>query len=220
MKDVGVVVDCTVIHINLPAGRLEFGEKYFSGKHHIYCVKIEVGVNPRIGTACTLSSVNTGSTHDFNIFKDLYPQFQALLGGSKVLADSAFIGARAEIDAIISKPVGTPHLASRHVIVKRFFGRLKTLFAVFLRPRPFEVFRVGSYFSVACCLVNFHILHNPLTAKDSEANRRFVNDLHFNYLNRMRAKKVTNDKYRAKLKNRMNPDLQLTPGVTFLLAKI
>ncbi|KAH7826310.1 putative DDE superfamily endonuclease [Monocercomonoides exilis] len=183
MKNDGVVVDCTVIPINRPAGRLEFGEKYYSGKHHIYCVKIEVGVNPRIGTACTLSSVNTGSTHDFNIFKDHYPQFQALLGGSKVLADSAFIGARAEIDAIISKPVGTPHLASRRVIVERFFGRLKTLFAVFRHPWPFEVFRVGSYFSVACCLANFHILHNPLTEKDSEANRRFVKDLHINYFN-------------------------------------
>ncbi|KAH7815516.1 uncharacterized protein MONOS_7421 [Monocercomonoides exilis] len=60
MKEVGLVVDCTVIPTNRPGGRLEFGKKYFSGKHHMNCEKAEVGVNPRIGTASTISSIYTG----------------------------------------------------------------------------------------------------------------------------------------------------------------
>eukprot|EP00770_Monocercomonoides_exilis_P015973 MONOS_15924.1-p1 / transcript=MONOS_15924.1 / gene=MONOS_15924 / organism=Monocercomonoides_exilis_PA203 / gene_product=unspecified product / transcript_product=unspecified product / location=Mono_scaffold01409:8429-9705(-) / protein_length=291 / sequence_SO=supercontig / SO=protein_coding / is_pseudo=false len=122
-ENVGVVVDCTVIPINRPGGKLEYGKKYFSGKHHMYCVKSEVGVNPRLGTVSTVSSVYTGSTHDFTIFKDHYPTFQSQLGGAKILADSAYIGAKPELEAIITKPVGTPELASHRVVVERFFGR-------------------------------------------------------------------------------------------------
>ncbi|KAH7826392.1 putative DDE superfamily endonuclease [Monocercomonoides exilis] len=134
MKEVGIVLDCTVIPTNRPGGRLEFGKKYYSGKHHIYCVKVEVGVNPKVGTASTISSIYSGSTHDFTIFKEHYPTFVQKLGGAKILADSAFKGAKPELGAIITKPVGTSELASHRVIVERFFGRLQTLFSVFRHP--------------------------------------------------------------------------------------
>ncbi|KAH7832344.1 uncharacterized protein MONOS_10037 [Monocercomonoides exilis] len=51
--------------------------------------------------------------------------------------------------AIITKPVGTPELATHRVIVERFFDRLKTLFSVFRRQLPFEVERVGDYFYIS-----------------------------------------------------------------------
>ncbi|KAH7815506.1 putative DDE superfamily endonuclease [Monocercomonoides exilis] len=105
MNDVAIVLDCTVLPINRPGGSLMNGKKFYSGKHHIYCVKVEVGVNPAVGTACTISSVHTGSTHDFTVFKEHYPLFKDQLKGSKILADSAYIGAKPELDAIITKPV-------------------------------------------------------------------------------------------------------------------
>ncbi|KAH7832343.1 putative DDE superfamily endonuclease [Monocercomonoides exilis] len=134
MKEVGIVLDCTVIPTNRPGGRLEFGKKYYSGKHHIYCVKADVGVNHKVGTASTISSIYSGSTHDFTFFKEHYSTFVQKLGGVKILADSANMGAKPELGAIITKPVGTPELASHRVIVERFFGRLKTLFSVFRHP--------------------------------------------------------------------------------------
>ncbi|KAH7817337.1 putative DDE superfamily endonuclease [Monocercomonoides exilis] len=133
MKEICLVVDCTVIPTNRSRGRQEFLKKYFSGMHHIFCVKAEVEVYPRIGTASTISSIYTKSTHDFTIFKDHNRIFVPKLGKSKILADSAFIGARTDIDAIVTDPVGTPELATHRVIVERFFGRLKTLFSIFRR---------------------------------------------------------------------------------------
>ncbi|KAH7825432.1 putative DDE superfamily endonuclease [Monocercomonoides exilis] len=219
MRDVGVVVDCTVLPINRPAGSLQFGTKFFSGKHHIYCVKAEVGVYPRTGTASTVSSIHTGSTHDFSIFKEHFPQFKAQLGGSKVLADSAYIGARADLDAYITKPVGTPQLASRRVIVERYFGRLKTLFAVFRHNWPFQVEKIADYFIVTCALTNFHILHNPLTGLDCEANQRFINERYLITTRKTEARRLVNDRYRAKLKNRLNPEASPTSRITVLLAE-
>ncbi|KAH7822208.1 putative DDE superfamily endonuclease [Monocercomonoides exilis] len=150
MKDVGIVLDCTVIPTNRPGGRLEYGKKFFSGKHHIYCVKAEVGVNPKVGTASTISAIYSGSTHDYVILKEHYPLFESKLEGSKILADSAYIGARPNLDAIITKPVGTQKLASHRVIVERFFGRMKTLFSIFRKPWIFEIDRIADYFNVAC----------------------------------------------------------------------
>ncbi|KAH7815507.1 putative DDE superfamily endonuclease [Monocercomonoides exilis] len=216
MKEVGLVLDCTVIPTNRPGGRLEYGKKFYSGKHHIYCVKVEVGVNPRIGTACTISHVQTGSTHDFVLFKDHLPQFESQLGGAKILADSAYIGARPELGAIISKPVGTPELASKRVIVERFFGRLKTLFAVFRRPWPFEVERVAEYFTIACCLTNFHILKNPLTAVDSDANSRFIGYLMQSHEKKVEAKRIANERYRVNMKKRLNPEAPTPSSITTL----
>ncbi|KAH7815639.1 putative DDE superfamily endonuclease [Monocercomonoides exilis] len=150
MNDVAIVLDCTVLPINKPGGSLMNCKKFYSGKHHIYCVNVEVGVNPAVGTACTISFVHTGSTHDFTVFKEHCPLFKDQLKGSKIQADSAYIGAKPELDAIITQLVGTQELASKRVIVERFFGRLKTLFPVFRRQWPFEPDRISDYFIVAC----------------------------------------------------------------------
>ncbi|KAH7832126.1 putative DDE superfamily endonuclease [Monocercomonoides exilis] len=148
MKEVGIVLDCTVIPTKRPGGRLEFVKKHLSRKHHIYCVKEEVRVNSKVGTARTISSIYSGSTHDFTIFKEHYHTFVQKLGGAKILADSAFIGAKPELGAIITKPIGTPELASHCVIFERFFDRYKTLFSVFRHPWVIEMERVGDYFSL------------------------------------------------------------------------
>ncbi|KAH7819228.1 putative DDE superfamily endonuclease [Monocercomonoides exilis] len=146
MKEVGIVVDCTVIPTNRPGGKLDNGKKFYSGKRHIYCVKAEVGVNPKVGTASTISSIYSGSTHDFTIFKEHYPTFVQKLGGAKILADIAFIGAEPELEAIITKPMETPEMATHRVIVERFFGRIKTLFTTFRKPWLFDAVMVADYF--------------------------------------------------------------------------
>ncbi|KAH7831302.1 putative DDE superfamily endonuclease [Monocercomonoides exilis] len=219
MKDVGIVLDCTVIPTNRPGGRLEYGKKFFSGKHHIYCVKAEVGVNPKVGRASTISAIYSGSTHDYVIFKEHYPLFESKLEGSKIQVDSAYIGARPDLDVIITKPVGTQELASHRVIVERFFGRMKTLFSIFRKPWIFETDRIADYFNVACCLTNFHILHNPLTAIDSQANSRFLDGMISDYLRKQEAKSLANERYLARLRNKLNPKDSLTPTITSLTAE-
>ncbi|KAH7822590.1 putative DDE superfamily endonuclease [Monocercomonoides exilis] len=216
MKDVGIVLDCTVIPICRPGGKLKEGKKFYSGKHHYYCVKVEVGVNPRMGTASTISEVYTGSTHDYSVFKEHYPKFQDKMEGSKILADSAYVGARPELGAVISKPVGTKEISSKRVIVERFFGRLKTLFSVFRHPWPFDVEKIGEYFFVACCLTNYHILQNPLTKKDEEANQRFLDSLVYDYLQKKEAKRIANERYNTKIKNKLNPGNMPAPRISSL----
>ncbi|KAH7817744.1 uncharacterized protein MONOS_5494 [Monocercomonoides exilis] len=122
MKEVALVLDCTVLPENKTGKEFNCGSDCFSGKYKIYCVKVEVGVNPKTGTASTVSKVHGGAVHDYVVFREHYSQFAAHLEGGKITADSAYIGATIELGTIITKPVWTPELAAHRVIVKRFFG--------------------------------------------------------------------------------------------------
>ncbi|KAH7829115.1 putative DDE superfamily endonuclease [Monocercomonoides exilis] len=110
---------CAIVPINRPSGKLADGMKFFSGKHHSYCVKVEIGVNPKNGLASTISDFYPGSVHDYEIFKNHYPTFSQHLKGSKIMADSAYMGAKAELGAIVTKPHGTPYLSKHRVIVEK-----------------------------------------------------------------------------------------------------
>ncbi|KAH7821277.1 uncharacterized protein MONOS_8985 [Monocercomonoides exilis] len=49
LQEVGLIMDCTIVPINRPSGKLADGMKFLSGKHYSYCVKVEIGVNPKNG---------------------------------------------------------------------------------------------------------------------------------------------------------------------------
>ncbi|KAH7829143.1 putative DDE superfamily endonuclease [Monocercomonoides exilis] len=123
LQEVGLIMGCTIVPIIRPSGKLTDGMKFISGKHHSYCVKVEIGVNPKNGLASTISDFFPGSVHDYEIFKNHYPTFSQHLKGSKIMADSAYMGAKAELVAIITKPHGTQYLSKHRVIAERFFGR-------------------------------------------------------------------------------------------------
>ncbi|KAH7822985.1 uncharacterized protein MONOS_12116 [Monocercomonoides exilis] len=160
MEEVALVLDCTVLLVNKTGKEFNCGSDCFSGKHKIYCVKVEVGVNPKTGTASTVSKVHGGAVHYYVVFREHYSQFAARLDGGKIMTDSAYIGAKSEFRAIITKPVGTLELAAHRVIVERFFGL--------------------------------------------EAKRQ--------------KKELANEKYRARLLNRLNPSSTPTSSVTSLHA--
>ncbi|KAH7832376.1 putative DDE superfamily endonuclease [Monocercomonoides exilis] len=196
MEEVALVLDCTVLPVNKTGKEFNCGSDCFSGKHKIYCVKVEVGVNPKTGTASTVSKVHGGAVHDYVVFREHYSQFAARLDGGKIMADSAYIGAKSELGAIITKPVGTPELAAHREIVERFFGRLKTLFTIFRRPWPLKISSIAEYFYVAFCLTNYHILQNPLSEEDFEANQLFLSDLITKAEQKRQKKELANEKYK------------------------
>ncbi|KAH7815635.1 putative DDE superfamily endonuclease [Monocercomonoides exilis] len=217
-EEVALVFDCSVFPVNKTGKEFNCGSDCFSGKHKIYCVKVEVGVNPKTGTASTVSKVHGGAVHDYVVFREHYSQFAARLDGGKIMADSAYVGAKSELGAIITKPVGTPELAAHRVNVERFFGRLKTLFTIFRRPWPLKISSIAEYFYVACCLTNYHILQNPLSEADFEANQLFLSDLIAKVEEKRQKKELANEKYRARLLNRLNPSSIPTSRVTSLHA--
>ena len=62
------ITDATVIQINTPSGDHSESKLYFSGKHKLYCLKIEASVYPS-GEACQWTKVYPDSTADVTIFR-------------------------------------------------------------------------------------------------------------------------------------------------------
>ncbi|KAJ8578303.1 hypothetical protein ON010_g904 [Phytophthora cinnamomi] len=60
--------DVTFQQADTPSGRVNEIKKYFSGKHHLYGLKVEVSVIPT-GVAVNCSSWEPGSVHDSTIFR-------------------------------------------------------------------------------------------------------------------------------------------------------
>ncbi|KAH7822212.1 uncharacterized protein MONOS_13463 [Monocercomonoides exilis] len=75
MEEVALVLDCTVLPANKTGKEFNCGSDCFSGKHKINCVKVEVGVNPKTGTASTISKVHGGAVHDYVVFCEHFSQF-------------------------------------------------------------------------------------------------------------------------------------------------
>ena len=63
------MVDCTVVEITGPALPFHDKVKYHSGKHKKQCLKKEVIVNVRSGTAAVISKDHPGSVSDITVLK-------------------------------------------------------------------------------------------------------------------------------------------------------
>ena len=63
------VIDCTVVEIAGPGMPFNKKDKYYSGKHKKHCLKKEVIVNIRSGTAAMISEEYPGSVSDIEILK-------------------------------------------------------------------------------------------------------------------------------------------------------
>ena len=89
---VSSVVDCTVVEIAGPD--LDFGQKdeFYSGKHKKHCLKKEVIVNVRSGTAAMISKAHPGSVADIEVLKRHSQQVNQMLGRTTVLADKGYRG--------------------------------------------------------------------------------------------------------------------------------
>jgi hypothetical protein len=71
-------VDATVQDRGPPVGRYEDAQKYFSGKHHIYCLKSQVVTN-REGLAVHVVAGVPGVQHDLRLFRDYVREIEDLV---------------------------------------------------------------------------------------------------------------------------------------------
>ena len=63
------VIDCTVVEISGPGMPFKKKDKYYSGKHKRRCLKKEIIVNIRSGTAAMISDEYPGSITDLEVLK-------------------------------------------------------------------------------------------------------------------------------------------------------
>ena len=84
VPEAALVVDCTVCQIKRPKQPFDEAKVYFSGKHSIYCLKKEVFVNIRSGTAALISKSYPGATHDMAILSSHPQEVRDLIGDRKV----------------------------------------------------------------------------------------------------------------------------------------
>ena len=129
---VSSVVDCTVVEIAGPD--LDFGKKdeYYSGKHKKHCLKKEVIVNVRSGTAAMISKAVGGSVADLVVLKRHADEVNQMIGATTVLADQGYRGDTRVTNLRVVSQANEAERSAR-VIVERFFGRLKNTVIVFAR---------------------------------------------------------------------------------------
>ena len=126
-----MVVDCTVIQIKRPKEPFEDAKVYFSGKHFIYCLKKEVFVNIRSGTAALVSKGFPGSAHDMHVLSSHHQEVRDMIGDIKVLADLGYTGGERYVPGMVVCSPSDLVLKRRSVIVEQFFGRLKGVWRAF-----------------------------------------------------------------------------------------
>ena len=63
------ITDATVIQINKPGGDHLESRAFFSGKHKLYCMKVEASVYPN-GEACNWTAPAPGAKADITMFRD------------------------------------------------------------------------------------------------------------------------------------------------------
>ncbi|ETV74819.1 hypothetical protein H257_10880 [Aphanomyces astaci] len=183
-------VDVTFQHTTAPA--VSFGEKktYFSKKHGLYGHKVEVSVAPNgltiNVTDCAVGSTNratptSATTND--ALRDKFPSQWS------VLADKGYQGTQEYVRGFtpLKRP---PHgqltmeqersnakLSSDRVIVKNFFGRLKTLWGLASDKYTWKKDEYNMYFQMCVALTNVHIRFNPLRNVDGEGYNQYKNRL-------------------------------------------
>jgi hypothetical protein len=174
--DCGLIVDATVQKRGKPIGEFEEAKAFFSGKHHIYCLKSQVVIN-REGLAIHIVAGVAGSIHDLKLFRENQSSLASLIAShpgesTKILVDKGYIG---EINnpAITlvtpkKKPAGgsldqnqmkyNQRLSSVRVMVENYFGRLQSKFHIMVRRWSSDNEFYPVIFEICCALVNFDII--------------------------------------------------------------
>ena len=177
--------------------------RFFSGKHSMYCLKKEVCVNFRNGTAALITPEFPGSTHDIMLLRSHLNELRELLGEKTVLADLGYRGVQHELPNIVVCGEEDAVLRARRVIVECFFGRLKTLFVIFSVVWPMKEEFFDTFFDVACALTNLDVLHRPLQEFDAEFNRGVQALVMAEVANRAHSQRVANTAFRDRRRARL-----------------
>ena len=146
---------------------LPFNQKdeFYSGKHKRHCLKKEVIVNVRSGTAAMISQEHPGSVPDVEILKRHAENVNRMIGPTRVLADKGYRGVTQVPNLhVVTDENGAEKRA--RVIVEQFFGRLKSSCAVFARPWELSWRRFSDLFDIGCALTNILLDIHPLNIDD------------------------------------------------------
>ena len=196
---VSTVVDCTVVEIKGPDTSFGKKDEFYSGKHCKHCLKKEVIVNVRSGTAAMISQAHPGSVTDIEVLRRHSAEVNEMIGASRMLADKGYRGDTCVPNCkVVSR--GNAIEQRARVLVERFFGRLKNVFFVFsgvweLSPRSFDVF-----FDIACALTNIMLLTSPLNYDDWHFNEAVLRKWAKEVLQKAEHNR---DKYQRKKTNRL-----------------
>lgn len=194
------VVDCTVVEIPGPAMPFHDRVKYHSGKHNKQCLKKEVIVNVRSGTAAMISKEYPGSVSDITVLRLHAPEVNRMLGQSSMLADKGYRGDTFVPNVVVVGDHLDPHICAYRLIVERFFGRLKNTFIVFSQRWTLDNCTFSDYFDVACGLTNLLILVEPLNHDDWVFNNNilvlWINQMEVNAENRKKKEEERRERRR------------------------
>ena len=194
---VSCVVDCTVVEINGPDLPFMQKDEYFSGKHKRHCLKKEVIVNVRSGTAAMVSAEYPGSVADIEVLRRHAADVNRMVGHTTMLADKGYRGDTNVPNCHVVNDAVEAEVVQR-LVVERFFGRLKSLFMVFSRRWEFTGKYFSTYFNIACALTNLSILVSPLNQDDWEFNNNLLAKWEREEAERIRASQERTERRRVR----------------------
>ena len=201
-NNVGFVIDCTVVQIKRPGVGFEEAKLWFSGKHHIYCVKKEVVVNSRTGTAAFVSTGRPGSVHDVTVMRTDSAAINRLVGRATLLGDKGYRGGESSVPHLFVVEDDTRReLRVQRSLVESFFGRLKKKYKAFGRKWVLGVDTFDAFFDCACAMTNVDVLVNPLSADDRQHNQEILNLWQAQEAERQESRRERNDAYRQRVES-------------------
>ncbi|ETP23929.1 hypothetical protein F441_03005 [Phytophthora nicotianae CJ01A1] len=218
-----------------PSAFIAENGKFYSGKHGLYGLKVEVSVDKR-GIAINCSQHVPGATHDITIFKgnkefhnvkmkklpgdemlpDDCPLAEVFPAEWAILADKVYQGISSFLRGILPKKGRNISLADLshndkvahdRVIVENFFGRLNQLWRI-----TSDKFRLGrdlydDIFRLCLGLTNVHVSYCPLRQDNGDWYRRSQNKLiQLGQLLKQK-RRLAQEKYRAKKRRRLSSTL-------------
>jgi hypothetical protein len=108
----GLVVDATIQERDRPGRGFERANTYYSGKHHMYCIKSQV-VARRDGITVHITSGVPNAIHDIKLFRNTIPSLERLIASHpgepvQFLADKGYIGPINSPSIILHTPIKDP----------------------------------------------------------------------------------------------------------------
>ena len=225
--------DVTFQQANRPTGTIEEGKAYYSGKHKLYGLKVEVSVLP-VGLAINCTRSYPGSYADIDIFRrnmDFHKK-QVLKNDSNIedsgplhdkypdqwaiLVDKGYQGLQEVIRAIHparqtantrlsnSQIATNQSISSDRIIVENYFGRLTSLWEICSRKFRWSRSLYDDIFQLSLALTNYHIEKAPLRHDDGVFFSKQKNILRTTAEEKIRKRKRIQEKYHDNRRLRIN----------------
>jgi hypothetical protein len=228
--EVALINDVTFQTRSRPHMLFSDARYYFSGKHHAYGFKTEVGHAPN-GLAMFVGDTHAGSVHDFTIFKekvDVYRDFlhkrpddhnmaddgemhEEYPDSWVMMVDKGYQGIAEWVRAVIPKKgrrleradVNRNKLiAKNRIICENFYGRMKKLFKIMEDKWRWDEKWYSKTFEICVALTNYHIKKYPLRNEDGVFYRAVLRKYAQTQLERKRKRAAHAKKYRQRCKKR------------------